>query len=370
VTPSAGTLLCAGKSIPVTVSVASQASGGLVALDVTGTLADGAECTGSATATVIRVELDPVTSGTDPVPINPAIVAPMTPLALDNGSPFWAANTFALTTLEPDIDLTQQPVTWNFDVNSGFLNPQAQLVVAPDRRSARLEIPFPSFGNLGSGRMEFRLNDQPCATIDTLIKNVQPDLEPGDFRFLVKAHLCTDGQGTSTTRTPAEVQTIMSDVTKVLSQCGIIVTTSQIVTTQVDPDYMNIESPSLTEMWFLFGTDEDETAIDVFFVNTIDFDSNNNCGLTTGLTGTPNMSGGFEAGIAIPDSACDANQSSQEIVRTLAHEITHYLMNHEDGEEDHVDTEPANLMSKGADETKRDLITDQCIEMRTNYGVD
>ncbi len=204
--------------------------------------------------TVIQAEMNPITSGVDPIPYNPAIVAPMTPLWIDIGTLFWNANSFELTTLQPNIDLTTLPVTWTFNVTSGLLTPAAEVVVAPDRRSARLEIPFPSGGTLGAGRMEFRIDDRVCADVPTLIKNVQPDLEPGDFRFQVKAHLCTDGAGTSTSRTEAEVRTIMSDVTKVLSQCGIYVTISQVTTTEVDPDYMKLDSTAMFAMWDLFET--------------------------------------------------------------------------------------------------------------------
>jgi len=162
----------------------------------------------------------------------------------------------------------------------------------------------------------------------------------------------------------------MSDVTKILSQCGIIVTLSSVVATQVNPSYLDLDSTGYTDMWFLFDSDEDETAIDIYFVTTIDFDVPNNCGLTTGLTGTPQMSGiAYGAGIAIPDSACDASQTGQEIVRTVAHEIVHYLLNHNPAEVDHL-PDLQNLMSPYASDSKRDINLDQCIEMRVNNEVD
>ncbi|MBU0719354.1 MAG: hypothetical protein KJ749_13995 [Planctomycetes bacterium] len=331
---------------------------------------DSGPCEDRVKLTVLRAEIEPITSGIGPIPINPAIVAPMTPLLLDDGVLFWNANYFALTTFQPNVDLSTLPVTWVFDTTSGFLNPTAEVVAAPDRRSARLEIPWPSFGNLGTGRMEFHIGEGVYADIEALIKNVQPDLEPGDFRFQIKAHLCTDGAGTSTSRTEAEIRTIMSDVTKVLSQCGIIVTTGQVVTTQVNPAYMKLDSTAWFDMWFLFGTDEDATAIDVFFIQAIDFAQEEGCGYTSGLTGTPAASGvGYEAGIAIPDSACDGTSAGQEVVRTLAHEIVHYLFNHNDVSDDHV-ADSRNLMLAGTNETKRDLSQTQCLEVRSNYGVD
>jgi len=88
-----------------------------------------------------------------------------------------------------------------------------------------------------------------------------------------------------------------------------------------------------------------------------------------GLTGTPEASGIYEAGIAIPDIVCDGTSAGQEVVRTLAHEIVHYLLNHEDVSEDHVANSHNRMLSSNND-TKRDLNQSQCIELRTNYGVD
>jgi|GEM_PF-2084548 len=282
------------------------------------------------------------------------------------------SNYFQLTSLEPEFDLTSLPISWQVEVTEGTIDSGTQVIVDADKRGARLAFPPASLGNFGAGRMKFGIGPvnpphSPLtgASAEVLIRNVVPDAEQKDFRFLIKAHLCHDGQGHSTSRTPTEVLTLMTDVSKVLSQCGIWVTTGQIVTTQVNPAYMDLDSTSWTEMWFLFDTDEDETAIDVFFINTIDFDPANNCGLTTGLTGTPAMSGAAEAGIAIPDTACDASQSNQELVRTIAHEITHYLLNHNPPDADHVPNSH-NLMDGGASATKRDLNENQCVELRMN----
>lgn len=99
-------------------------------------------------------------------------------------------------------------------------------------------------------------------------------------------------------------------------------------------------------------------------------DPNAGCGATEGLTASPENSGiAYEAGIAIADSTCDGPLSGQEAVRTLAHEIAHYLLNHDDGEIDHVG-DPENLMSNVTSDAKRDLDEDQCLELRENYGVD
>lgn len=325
------------------------------------------DCSDSVFVTVIQVRIDPVTSGTNPIPFNPAIVAPMTPLLLDNGVLFWDANSFELTTLQPNIDLTTVPVTWMFNVTSGFLTPTAMIVVAPDRRSARLEIPFPSFGNLGAGRMEFRIGGEVCVDVDTLIKNVQTDLEPGDFRFQVKAHLCTDGVGASTTRTAAEVRTIMSDVTKVLSQCGIIVTLSEVAVTVAPTELVsNLLESKRTD---LFGIDDHASAIDVYFVQSIEG------GTVSGTTLTPLASTFWEAGIAIPDVSglpgSPTQLAGQEAVRTVAHEISHYLLNNLNlfGSGDHR-PDDENLMFDDTVNYKRDLDSTQCIEMRSGFGVD
>lgn len=162
----------------------------------------------------------------------------------------------------------------------------------------------------------------------------------------------------------------MSDATKILSQCGVLVTTQQIVTTQVNPDYMNLDSGAMFDRYFLFDTDEDDTTIDIYFIKTIDLDPNQGCGLTSGVTASPTNSGIlYEAGIAIPDSVCDGANTGQEIVRTVAHEIAHYLLNHHDGEDDHTGDD-ANLMYFGGSASKRDLDAAQCLELRANYGVD
>ena len=328
---------------------------------------DGGPCEDDVNLTTCLAELHPVTSGAIPIPMNPAIVAPMTPLLLDDGTLWWDANTFGLTKFRPDVDLRGLPVTWTFNVTSGFVTPQAQTVVAPDRRSARLEIPYPSWGNLGQGRMEFRVGGKVCADVSTLIKNVQGDLEPGDFRFLVKAHLCTDGLGTSTWRTEAEVRTIMSDVTKVLSQCGIIVTTSSVVSTIVPTGYVD-DLGSLVEKNSLFGYEADAAVIDVYFVKTID------SGDVAGVTLTPVASNsimGWLPGVAIADGVGPNGAialQGQDVVRTLAHEITHYLLNHYFPETSDHRNEDENLMYWDTIDTKRDLDEGQCLEIRSNRG--
>jgi hypothetical protein len=325
---------------------------------------DGTPCNDRVRFTVLGVALDPVTSGIDPVPDNPAVVAPMTPLPLGDGTLFWDANTFELTNVQPDVDLSALPVDWTFNVSSGSLNATAAVVPAADRRSARLQIPFPSWGNLGTGSMEFRVNNQVCASAETLIKNVQPDLEPGDFRFQVKAHLCTDGQGTSTTRTEPEVRAIMCDVTKVLSQCGIIVTLNGVVTTVVPTEYID-DLDSGSEKTVLFGYEEDDSAIDVYFVKLI------NSGGAAGVTLTPSTSTFWEPGVAIADGVGTDGAvvlEGQYVVRTLSHEVTHYLLNSLLPESSDHREDDENLMYWDTVDTKRDLDLAQCIEIRTNSG--
>ncbi|MEK6798664.1 MAG: hypothetical protein AABZ12_06855 [Planctomycetota bacterium] len=51
---------------------------------------------GPATALAIRAEMNSITTGVSPVPANPAIVAPMTPLLLDDGTLWWAGWTCRL----------------------------------------------------------------------------------------------------------------------------------------------------------------------------------------------------------------------------------------------------------------------------------
>ncbi len=144
---------------------------------------------------------------------------------------------------------------------------------------------------------------------------------------------------------------------------GIIVTPGEIVTTVVNPDYLNLDSGSPIEVFGLFDTDEDEIDIDVYFIKTIDQPQGQACGLTSGVTSSPTNSGPVaEVGIAIADTVCDGTGAGQEVVRTLAHEITHYLLNHADGEADHVPS-PENPMSPTTSNSKRDLDQNQSLDL-------
>ena len=314
--------------------------------------------------TVVDIKMDPVTSGTDPVPINPAIVAPVD-VGLDDGTTFTQGDKFELTTVDPDIDFGSLGISlgdWYFVLTQGYIDPNVVLVVDPDLRGARLVFPLPSWGNLGAGRVVFAPAGREWASVDVLVRNIQPDLEPDDFRFMVKAHLCTDGQGISTSRTAAEIRSLMSDVTKVLSQCGIIVFTSQIVTTVVPTGLVDDLDIGL-ERAILFDYDEDETDIDVYFVVQIE------SGAQAGNTLAPFPSLATEAGVAIADQTVDGPLVGQEAVRTLAHEITHYLLNHWNSDDDHR-TSFQNLMYPVTNDAKRDLDEGQCSEVRSNFGVD
>ena len=160
----------------------------------------------------------------------------------------------------------------------------------------------------------------------------------------------------------------MSSVTKILSQCGIIVTTSQIVTTVVPNGYLDLGTT--VERGLLFSLyDPDETAIDIYFVQTIEG------GTVAGDTFSPFASNIlFEAGIAIADTISPTVGpgipiGGQKAVRLVAHEITHYLLNHFFGDADHRPDDD-NLMFTDTARYKRDLDEGQCLEMRSNYGVD
>ena len=312
----------------------------------------------------------------DPVPVNPAIVAPVD-IGLDDGTTFNEGNQFELTTLEPDIDLTSLPISWVFELSSGSIDHNMVVQVDADNRGARLDFPLISFGNFGTGRMLFVLGPNPpgstpmpCAAADTLVRNSILDIEQKDFRFQVKAHLTTDGAGSGTTRTIAEVQSIMSDVTKVLSQCGIIVTAGEIVTTTVSPEYIRLDSTSAVALHGLFGFGPDDSIIDVYFVEAIDYDANQTCGQTPGITSSPGTEIIWQGGIAIGDNVCDGDPGLNAAVRTFAHELVHYLFNHDDADADadHDENEARNLMSRGQSVTKRDLTTTQCLEIRANRG--
>ncbi|MFH0983450.1 MAG: hypothetical protein V2A79_18180, partial [Planctomycetota bacterium] len=328
----------------------------------------GGPCEDRVRLTVVDAELDPITSGVDPLPINPAVIAPIDTV-LDDYSVFNTGNRFELTRLQPSIDLTAIPVYWHLELApDAFISPLVGFEVSQDYRAIRVVLPFESQTNFGDAQMQFGFgvpspSRGPCACVPTLIRHIKPDLEPGDFRFSVKAHLCTDGAGTGTTRTEAEIRTIMSDVTKVLSQCGILVTTSAIVTTVVDRDLVD-DLGTGWEKLILFAQEEDETAIDVYFVILVD------SGVFSGYTLAPYPSLLYEAGIAIADRTLDGELQGQELVRTLAHEVTHYLLNHWSSDDDHRPYEGQNLMYPGTSNSKRDLDEGQCLELRANHGVD
>lgn len=55
--------------------------------------------------------------------------------------------------------------------------------------------------------------------------------------------------------------------------------------------------------------------------------------------------------------------------RTVAHEIIHYLLNNFSGDNDDRGDDD-NLMFKDAVQYKRDLDEAQCLEVRSDYGVD
>ncbi|MEK7619768.1 MAG: hypothetical protein AAB413_00825, partial [Patescibacteria group bacterium] len=161
--------------------------------------------------------------------------------------------------------------------------------------------------------------------------------------------------------------TIMSDVTKVLSQCGIIVTTSSVVSTIVPTGYVD-DLGSLVEKNSLFGYEADAAVIDVYFVKTID------SGDVAGVTLTPVASNsimGWLPGVAIADGVGPNGAialQGQDVVRTLAHEITHYLLNHYFPETSDHRNEDENLMYWDTIDTKRDLDEGQCLEIRSNRG--
>jgi len=118
----------------------------------------------------------------------------------------------------------------------------------------------------------------------------------------------------------------------------------------------------------LFSYDHDDVALDVYFVQKIDG------GTVPGVTLTPDASGWTsEAGVAIADTIGPNGEVAlvgQLVVRTLAHEIGHYLLNHALPDfTDHRDDDK-NLMYWDAVETKRDLDSAQCLEMRSDYAND
>jgi hypothetical protein len=81
----------------------------------------------------------------------------------------------------------------------------------------------------------------------------------------------------------------------------------------------------------------DVPEMDVYFVVQIESVAK------AGYTLAPSPSLAQEAGVAIADQTVDGPLVGQEPVRTLAHEITHYLLNRWNGDDDHR-TSFQNLM--------------------------
>jgi len=156
----------------------------------------------------------------------------------------------------------------------------------------------------------------------------------------------------------------MADVTKVLSECGIIVTTSTIVTTVVPIEYVDDLCSGCEKGW-LFGYDADASQIDVYFVKLID------SGGAAGTTLNEFNSTFWQPGIAIADGVGTGGSvllEGQHVVRTLAHEIVHYLLNSFFPESSDHREEEENLMYWDTVDTKRDLDQGQCLDMRSNSG--
>lgn len=336
-----------------------------VAMSLTYQPPNATSCTDRIRMTVFNIEMDEVTSGTDPVPVNPAITAPsfLTPM-----------NTFHLTRVQPDIDLVPFNASWTYHrLNGSDLPGGTGVLISSDGRGIRFNMPVPSGGVYGSGELCFYLGNEPdvagpsppSACASTLLRNVQPDTEPGDYRLTVKCHLCVSSDGTiMTNRTVAEVVAAIGDASLILSQCGVIIGLATYVSYEVVADDLvnNSTTSTLTD---LFSVNEAENAIDIYFIKSI------NSGLNGGFTKTPRaVLQVYEPGIAIADTTLDGPLIGQAVARTLAHEITHYMLNNFGGDGDHRANETDNLMWPGVDGEKRDLDASQCLEMRSDYEVD
>ena len=318
------------------------------------------------TDTVVPIALDAkmasITSGIDPIPVNPALIAPLQYM-LPDFSIFSEGNQFRLTTIEPGLDLTQWPVFWDYEIVGGAINAGTQLIVDADRKGARFAIPTPSQGNFGQVKVMFLL-DPPepvkdaCACLESLARNAEPDVESKDHRYSVRLHLCRSLNALGTSRTAADVRAGLAGAAKVLSQAGIHIKIELIVITFVPDAYLYLDNGF--ERNELFTYDEHEVAVDIYFVPQIQG------GDTAGWTLTPSQAGlVYEAGIAVADSTVDGPLQGQDFVRTIAHEITHYLMNNIGANTDHRDSQK-NLMYPAVCDECRDLDEGQCLEIRSD----
>ena len=94
-------------------------------------------------------------------------------------------------------------------------------------------------------------------------------------------------------------------------------------------------------------------------------------GGAAGVTLTRIASTFWQPGIAVADGVGTGGSvllQGQDVVRTGAHEIVHYMLNHLNPESsDHRDEEE-NLMYWDTVGEKRDLDQSQCLEIRANHG--
>ena len=327
---------------------------------------------------VVSFKMFEVTSGPEHLPINPAYVA--NAYHEGNFENEQDVNRFRLmaTHLPPQVgwDTFKQnvDVNYGYEINQGSIEEPVALAVHDDRKGASFVFGSqPGSDEItGSGRIFLKLNNHKYG--------VGANFNTGHILTkCVKLHLCRrfvyiesmplESTWEGPFRTEQEVRDLLSDVNKILSQVGIRLTIGNIVTTDVTYEQFNPDST--TRLYSLFNVAEDESAIDIYFVNKI------NGGSDRAVTISPKKSGVlFESGCAISDkygatTTSNTNLEEGEFVRVVAHEVMHYLLNHKADEiDDHLNPAEAqsslNLMNVAVNSTSRELSIAQGAEARTN----
>ncbi len=305
--------------------------------------------------------LETITSGVNPLPVNPAIISPVF-IPLADGTNFTDGNRFELIRPFPELRLADYPFEWTLSMTSGQIDPQHMLDQSPDLKSVNVRFPFLSAGNAGEANVSIEIAGTECAPARTLVGNT--------IIVPLRVHLCWVANGATTVRTAAQIRALIDDVNILLSQTGIQVSIDSVVSTQVWAELMDLDTTITLNlnMWLLFGAVHDPDAVDIYFINSIDPGPGG--GATAGITGNPSMSGPiFNSGIVIADSTADGPLIGQPAVRTIAHELVHFLLNNSPANNDHVG-EIRNLMFPVTDAEKRDLTEEQAAEMRRDMDVE
>jgi hypothetical protein len=300
--------------------------------------------------TVLVVRIEPVTAGQDPTPLNPATVSP--------GAAIHNRNVFEVT-ISPNLSDSDLPtLQWCLEIETGATDATIEADPAL-MRYARVRFPSASAGNNADGRVLVRVDGAECAAVAVRFRD--------DLAVKVKAHVVKTTGGLGSARSVTDIDPAIRAAMIIWEQAGLKLTSIDIVEHALGDGYDTIDNN--TERNLLFDVDEDDEAIDIYFVRQIDG------GEILGDTLNPASSLLVEAGVLIADDDSGGTTvAGQLLIRVLAHEIGHYIFNRFVGEDvDHEAdgaTDVRNIMFSPASETQRDVTAEQASRARGNYSLD